>query len=153
MSRVNKTNIVLLPTVKDPRSITQFCPISLCNVLFKILSKTMANRLKKYLPCLILEQQSAFILKQLITDNALVAFEVFHYVKRKTSVRRGIAAIKLDMSKAYDRVEWSFLCGILEKMGFNQEWVNRVHRCISSISYSFMINRKVRSAINPTRGI
>ena len=60
---VNKTNIVLPLKVKDPSSITQFCPIGLCNVLFKTLSVTMANRPKKYLPCLILEQQSAFIPK------------------------------------------------------------------------------------------
>ena len=81
----------------------------------------MANHLKKYLPCLISEQQSAFVLKQLITDNALMAFEVFHHMKWKTSGRRGIEAIKLDMRKVYDRAEWNFLCEVLGKMGFNQE--------------------------------
>jgi len=113
----------------------------------------MANCLKKYLSCLISEQQSAFVLKRLITDNALMASEVFHYMKRKTSGRRGTEAIKLDMSKACDREEWNFLCGVLEKIGFNQEWVNQVSRCISSVSYSFMINGKIRDTINLTRGI
>ena len=102
LTDVNKTRIVLVPKVKEPRSVTQYQPISLCNVLYKILAKTMANCLKDFLPAIISEQQTAFVPNRLITDNALVALEVFHYMKKKTRGRRGVCAIKLDMSKAYD---------------------------------------------------
>jgi len=102
LTDVNKTRIVLVPKVKEPCSVTQYRPISLCNVLYKILAKTMANCLKDFLPAIISEQQTAFVPNRLITDNALVALEVFHYMKKKTRGRRGVCAIKLDMSKAYD---------------------------------------------------
>ena len=60
------------------------------------------------LPLVILESQSAFVLGCLITDNVLVAFEFMHLMSLKRKGRRGQMALKLDMSKAYDRVEWSF---------------------------------------------
>ena len=91
--------------------------------------------------------------KRLITDNALVAFEVFHYMKKKTRGKRGICAIKLDMSNAYDRVEWSFFVLVMESMGFSPEWVQRIFRCVSTVSYSFIINGQVLGLVNPSRGL
>jgi len=120
LHRVNETNIVLVPKVKDPKRLSHYRTISLCNVSYKILSKMIANRLKLFLPSLISQQQIAFVPRQLITDNVLVAFEIFHYTKRKTKGRKGVCAIKLDMSKAYDRVEWAFLARIMVRIGFDQ---------------------------------
>ena len=97
---------------------TEFRSISLCNVLYKIFSKVLANRLKKVLPYIVSEHQSAFIKGRLITDNILVAYETLHYMKNHNSRKSGYIAPKLDLSKAYDRVEWSFLKDVMVQMGF-----------------------------------
>ncbi|XP_057418938.1 uncharacterized protein LOC130713163 [Lotus japonicus] len=106
---INHTMIVLIPKVKKAVNATQFRPISLCIVLFNIVTKVIANRLKNILPDLICESQSAFVPGRMITDNALISYECFHFMKKRTNGRNGTMAPKLDMSKAYDRIEWSFL--------------------------------------------
>ena len=101
----NDTHIALISKNKDPKSIFYYHLISLCNVIFKIASKVIANRLKKVLPYIISDTQSAFIHKRLIIDNILVAFEAMHHINQKKVRKKGEMALNLDMSKAYDRVE------------------------------------------------
>ena len=101
-----------------PENVSKYRPISLCNVLYKILSKVIANRLKPILNSIVSEAQSAFTADRLITDNILIPFESLHYMKTQCSGKEGYMALKLDMSKAYDRVEWLFLEKILVRMGF-----------------------------------
>ena len=76
----NDTHIVLIPKVKNPRKITEYRPISLCNVIYKLASKTVANRLKTVLSSIVSENQSAFTKGRFITDNILVAYETMHHI-------------------------------------------------------------------------
>lgn len=107
----NSTNIVLIPKVDSLEVITQYRPISLCNVVYKIIFKMLANRLKQILPDIISATQNAFVLGRLITDNVLVAYECIYAIKKKTHGSNGYCAMKLDMHKAYDHVEWFFFFG------------------------------------------
>ncbi|XP_057249396.1 uncharacterized protein LOC130590838 [Beta vulgaris subsp. vulgaris] len=150
---VNNTNIVMIPKIKDPTEVAHYRPISLCNVVYKLVSKAMVIRLKNILPELVSENQSAFVPGRQITDNALIAMELFHSMKYRNKCRRGVIAMKLDMSKAYDRVEWGFLQKLLLTMGFDGRWVNLIMNCVSSVNYSFVINGRVKGAVRPSRGL
>lgn len=80
-SDLNHTYVTLIPKVKSPEQISEFRPISLCNVVYKLISKVLPNRMKKFLPTVISENQNAFQAGRVITDNILMAFETLHYMK------------------------------------------------------------------------
>lgn len=113
---INQTLVCLIPKIKHPKKITELRPISLCNVLMRILSKIVANRVKPTLNTIISEQQSAFIENPLLTDNALIAYEVNHYIQRKRQGLMGVVGLKIDISKAYDRLEWRFIENMLHRV-------------------------------------
>ena len=79
MSSINKTNITPVPKINNPSKMTDFRPISLSNVVYKLIAKVLANRLKVVLPHIISKNQNAFLLERLIYDNVLVVFELMHY--------------------------------------------------------------------------
>ncbi|KAL0395298.1 UNVERIFIED_CONTAM: putative mitochondrial protein [Sesamum latifolium] len=149
----NYTYIVLIPKCASPENMSCFHPISLCNITYKIVSKMIANRLKPLLPTIVSESQSAFIPGRLITDNGLVAYELNHYLAQKTWGSVGHAALKLDLSKAYDRVEWTFLVRVLDKLGFHSHFISLIYLCVSSISYSFILDGHKFRFFHPGRGL
>ncbi|XP_019160491.1 PREDICTED: uncharacterized protein LOC109157065 [Ipomoea nil] len=100
----------------------------------------LANIMKPLLGDVISESQSAFILGKLITDNILVAAEIGHYLNRKQCGKVGWGALKLDMEKTYDKMEWSFLRCMLEALGFAGGWVDLVMKCVTSVSYNILVN-------------
>lgn len=147
--RINRTILCLIPKIKQPQHMTDLRPISLCNVLVRILSKVMANRLKGCVSKIISINQSAFVEGRLLTDNALVAFEVNHYIKRRTQGRNGVAGLQIDVSKAYDRLEWNFIECMLIKFGFHQVWISRLMKCVKSVTYSFLHHVEVFGEVEP----
>lgn len=125
------TTIVLIPKKKNLLSILNLRPISLFNVLYKIISKVLSYKSKLVIDDIISYAQSAFILGRLIIHNIMISYEIMHYMKRKT----GYMAIKLDMNKAYDRVEWGYLQAILFRMGFDRKFVRMLMICVTSACY------------------
>lgn len=101
-TNLNHTFISLIPKIQSPRKVSDFWPINLSNVLYKLIAKFLENRLIPLLLNLILKTQSAFMSKRLITNNILIAHETLHYLKTKRTGKMGYMALKLDMSKAYD---------------------------------------------------
>lgn len=150
---MNHTHLVMIPKVQCPTNMTQLRPISLCNVAYKILAKVLANRLSHILPSVISPNQSAFVAGRVITDNIIIGQEIFHFLKNQRYGRKHNVAIKLDMSKAYDRVEWIFLELIMAKMGFCQRWISWMKECMASVSYSFLLDGQATWYIKPTRGL
>ena len=118
LRKLNHTNLVLIPKVKCPKNMTQYRPIALCNVIYKILAKVLTNRLKLVMPNVIGDNQSAFIAGKQIQDNILVVHEILHSLLHQKKDDQMGMAIKLDMAKAYDRVEWDFLTSMMLKLGF-----------------------------------
>ena len=118
--KFHETHIVFIPKIKNPKRVTDYRPINLCNVANKLAFRVVANRLNLVLQDIVCENQSAFVAKWLITDNVLVAHELMHHINRKKKGKCGEMALKLDMSKAYDRVEWGCLWQIMAKLGFHE---------------------------------
>ena len=102
---LNHTNIVLILKVKNLEKMFEYRPISLCNVIYKIISNVLANRLKQVFLDIISLTQSAFVPGRLITDNVIMAYEAFHSMHARKKGKTGSLALKLDVRKAYDQVE------------------------------------------------
>lgn len=136
----------------SPASIKDYRPISLSNVAYKSISKILAERLKPRLHRILSENQTAFTPGRLITDNVLIAHELMHSLNTK-NLKTKFMALKLDITKAFDKVEWEFLIHVMRKMGFSEVWCNWIHKCISSVSYSVLINGEPTNTITPQRGI
>lgn len=143
----------MIPKVQSPEKVTEFRPINLCDVVYKVISKMLAARLKVILPKIISPTQSTFVPGRLITDNVLVAYECFHAIKHRKQGKKGMCAVKLDMHKAYDRVEWSFLENIMVRLGFNRRWIKMIMSCVTSVEYRVKVNSIMSDHFTPSRGL
>lgn len=122
--------------------------IALCNVYYKIISKLLSLRLKPVLPSII-----CLFSGRAISDNVLITHEVLHYLKTSQAQQKCSMVVKMDMSKAYNRVEWDFVSQVLHRLGFHEKWINWVMECITSVSYKFLINDNIYGVVKPHRGI
>jgi len=146
----NASFIALVPKVRDPSKLEQYRPISLVGAMYKIISKVLTSRMKKVLPSLIDECQSAFVKGRGILDSVLMANEVVEDLRR--SGRRGLC-LKVDFEKAYDSVRWAFLYDMLYRMGFHNLWIVWIKGCLESATVSVLVNGSPTEEFKPTRGL
>ena len=151
LKKMNRTHIV--PKKKDPTHLVDYRLISLSNVVSQIISKVIANRLKYIFPNVVSESQSTFMPNRFITDNITVAYKLLHRMRNRRRGKVGHMAVKLDISKAYDRVDWNFLQNIMCKLRFDQRWVHVVIETVTTASYSIVINGEPKGFITQSRGI
>ena len=133
---LNATFLTLIHKQENVDRPVGFRPIALCNVIYKILTTIMVNRLKPLLPLLISLEQS-FVTGRQILDGIVTAQEAIHSLK---SIKTKGMLKKIDLAKAYDRINWSYLNAILKAYGFDQRWVHWIHSFISNPNFSIMLN-------------
>jgi hypothetical protein len=101
----------------------------------------------------IIQEQSVFVPGRLLSENALVAFECIHSMKMKKRGKKGHCAVKLNMMKAYDRVEWPFIEAILPKLGLPPQLVHTIFKCVSSVRFSVKVNGSLLDPFTHSRGV
>lgn len=131
---------------------TDYRRISLCNVSYKIVARAITNRFRHVLAQIIDSSRSAFVPGRLIVGNVLISYECMHWLRNiRDSV--GYAALKLRISKVYDRVKWSYLEELMLLMGFEEGWLNLILRCINYVNYAFKSNGSLVGHVKPSKGL
>ncbi|KAJ4755003.1 hypothetical protein LUZ62_089408 [Rhynchospora pubera] len=150
--KISTSNMVLVPKVDHPSKVTDYRPISVCNFLYKVISKLLANRMKSLVSDRILSNQSAFTPGREITENIIILREVMDTFHKRGFTTHAFA-FKCDLSKAFDRMEWDFVLLTLTSHGFPSEFVQWIRACLVSARFSILLNGRADGFISPSRGL
>ncbi|GJV05010.1 hypothetical protein Tco_1338579 [Tanacetum coccineum] len=151
LRELNHTIIALIPKVSSPTRVNDYRMLSCCNVIFKCISKIIANRIKESLKVLVSPNQSAFVLGRSIADNILLTQELMHNYHLDRGPPR--CAFKVDIQKAYDTVDWGFLKNILAGFGFHTRMIGWIMECVTTTSFSVCINGSLHGFFKGKRGL
>ncbi|GJV39999.1 hypothetical protein Tco_1418439 [Tanacetum coccineum] len=151
LQEINHTILALLPKVPTPTRINDYRPISCCNVIYKVISKLITNRIKEGLQDIVSDNQSAFVPGRSISDNILITQELMHNYHLNKGPHR--CAFKIDIQKAYDTVDWKFLRDILGGFGFHPTMVGWIMTCVTSTSFSLCVNGDLHGYFKGRRGL
>lgn len=133
-------------------SFKNFRPISLCNFTYKVVSKIITTRMGKIINNIISPNQGAFVKGRWIADNSVIAQEIAHKVNTHKG-KKGLMMIKIDMMKAYNKLEWSFIGKVLKAWGFSRDFQFLIFNCISSVEYEILVNGNKTKTVKPARGL
>jgi hypothetical protein len=150
LQALNATFLTLIPKENHTTSPSHFRPIALCNVIYKLLTKIIATRLKPILPFIISQEQSGYVEGRQILDSVILAHEVIHSLH---STKSPGMLLKLDLSKDFDKLSWSYLKSTLLAFGFEPNWISWIINLTSSALFSILINGVPSRPFSPTRGI
>jgi len=151
-SDLNNTFITLIPKICQPTTPKDFRPISLCNVIYKIIAKSLANRLKHHLPGYINQAQLAFVAHRHISSNVIITQEIIHSFNLKT-YKQPSFILKIDLAKAFDRLEWNFITDALHRLGLNDSFIKLIYTCISSPEFAVLVNAEPSHLFSSQRGL
>lgn len=146
---LNSTFIAMVP--KEDNTITpdKFRPIALCNVIYKVITKVIENRLKPMLSMLISPEQSGYVKGRKILDGIILTHEIIHSLKNS---KQACMILKIDLSKAFDKLSWTYIQNMINAFGFAPMWVRWIHSLISTF-FSILINGIPSRPFSPSRGI
>ncbi|XP_074293206.1 uncharacterized protein LOC141620165 [Silene latifolia] len=151
LKQVNATTLTLIPKKVRPESVADFRPIACCNVIYKVISKVICNRLARVLPSIVSENQSAFIKGRDIVDNILICQDLVRLYKRKSCSPRCL--MKIDLKKAYDSIEWEFVKQMMKALKFPRRFILWVMECISTPWFTLSLNGNSFGYFQGKRGI
>ncbi|KAH1073281.1 hypothetical protein J1N35_025609 [Gossypium stocksii] len=146
------TILVLIPKKERPEDFSDFRPISLCSIMYKLVMKVIANRFKVVFPNYISLEQAGFIAGRNISDNIIIAQEIIHSMRSKKAGRNWMA-IKLDLEKTYDRISWDFIDMTLAAAGIPDFLRKVIMSAISSSTMQILWNGVLSKSFKPIRGI
>ena len=149
---ISNTIIALIPKIDSPNTYKDFRPISLCNIVHKIITKVLVHRLRPILTNIIGPYQSSFLPGRGTSDNSIVLQEIVHF-KRKSKRKKGYVAFKLDLEKAFDNVNWDFLHHCLKDFGFPDITIKLIMHCVTSPTFSILWNGNKLPPLKPSHGL
>ncbi|XP_062119067.1 uncharacterized protein LOC133832784 [Humulus lupulus] len=138
---INKATISLVPKIETPSRAADYRPIACCNSIYKCISKMLCSRLALVLPSLVHPNQGAFVKNRLLAHNILILQDIIKGYKRKNTSPRCV--LKIDLSKAYDMLDWNFVEDILTEFCFPVKFINWVMACLKDPTYLILMNGKV----------
>lgn len=148
---MGSTLITLLPKISNPRSFSYFRPISLANFISKFATRIIATRMQPVLQRIISMEQAGFVKGRDISDQIVMAREMVHLLKNK--VRGSNTIIKLDMMKAFNRVNWTFLTTLLSRFGFAATFIKIIFNHLKGTHLSVLVNGVPFGFFQPSRGV
>ncbi|KAL0383830.1 UNVERIFIED_CONTAM: Retrovirus-related Pol polyprotein from type-2 retrotransposable element R2DM [Sesamum latifolium] len=151
LKQVNSTLISLIPKISNPTVVAEFRPMSCCNVLYKVITKILVQGMRGILDSLISPSQNAFVPGRSIGDNILLAQELFYGYHQQHLPPR--CALKVDLRKAYDTVEWDFLHAVLILFGFPEQFIGWIVECVTTPSFSVCLNGSPHGYFTGARGL
>lgn len=143
--------MALIPKIDFASKVDEYRPIALCNVVYKLITKIIAGRLRNLLDIVVHPSQAAFVPNRSISDNIIINHEIMFYLKN-IKERKCFIKIKVDLAKAYDRVEWSVLFHMMYLLGFYENFIDLVAECASTSHFSISLNGSPHGFLAPSRG-